>query len=372
MKTHRSIAASLLAAVVLSPAAGSAAPPAPLQAASPAPPQTIPSAPPPTTSPAPPQADALSRTARELFAKGEEAWMQGKYDQCHAWFLAAWSLRPHRQIAGNLAACAVKVGRYRDAAEHLAFLMKETPDGKLTPAQRALFDEALKHIAVVQVDAKPGATVLVDGEVVGKAPLPAPLYLEPGEHTLEARSRAGAVAEQATQLDAGTQREVSLHPPVPEATSAPPPAEPVPRPVAPPPPPPPDTPVRDGVVIGGLALGGAAIATSVVLVLVSSSKSEEVNDATRSIAMDGGANACNDPSFSRARCDALADAYIAEGTTRNLALTALVTAGAALGGAALTYALWPVDTPRAPASRGVRIAPAVTAQSAGLTIGGAF
>ncbi|WP_438033784.1 hypothetical protein [Sorangium sp. So ce204] len=359
MKSRRSIAASLLAALVLSPATGSAAPPAPPQA----------------TSPAPAQADAMSRAARDMSAKGEEAWMQGKYDLCHAWFLAAWSIRPHRQIAGNLAACELKVGRYRDAAEHLAFLMRPTPDGKPTPLSqehRALLDEAMAKIAVLQIDAEPGTTVVLDGNIVGQAPLPTPLYLEPGEHTIEGQSRAGAQAQFPLRLAPGTQRNIELHPPAPKPTPTTPVPAPAPPPVTPTPAQaPPDTRVRDGVVIGGLALGGAAIAAGVVLAVVSNSKSGEADDALHSIVKDGGINACNDPAF-RARCDTLADAYIAEGTTRNLAITGFVTAGAALGGAALASVMWPVGTPRTATSRGVRIVPAITTQSAGLSIGGVF
>ncbi|WP_437763330.1 PEGA domain-containing protein [Sorangium sp. So ce281] len=312
-----------------------------------------------------------------------EAWNQRRYEECRASLLAAWSIKPYRQIAGNLGACEIKLGLYRDAAEHLWHLTQPTPDGKrseLSQEHRRLFDEALAKVAAVNIDVEHGATVLIDGKTVGQAPLSAPVYLEPGEHSLEARTGAGATTQISVRFDAGTQRNLTLHPRMPKAAEAPStphdtrPAAPPPVAAAPPlapPPPPPDTRVRDGVVIGGLALGGVALAAGVVLAVVSNGKSEEVNDATRSIAMNGDANACNDPAF-RARCDALDDAYIAEGTTRNLSIAALVTAGAAIGGAALTYALWPDEAPRVAASRGVRIAPAVTAQSAGLSIGGAF
>ncbi|AUX24126.1 uncharacterized protein SOCEGT47_046620 [Sorangium cellulosum] len=360
--THRSIAASLLAAFLLSPAAGSAVPPAPSQA----------------TSPAPPQADTLSRTAHEMLAKGAEAWNQRRYDACRAWLLAAWSIKPHRQIAGNLAACEIKLGLFRDAAEHLSFLTQATADGKrgeLSPEHRRLFDDALSKIAVLNIDAEPGATVLIDGKAVGQAPLSAPVYLEPGTHTLEARSRSGSTAEFSRRFEAGAQKTLTLHPPMPNAEVAPPPPPPAPA-AAPPPPvapaPPPDTRVRDGVVIGGLALGGAAVAAGVVLAIVSNGKSEDAEDAVRSMAKDGGMSACKDPAF-RARCDALADTYIAKGTTRNLAIAAFATAGAALGGAAIASVLWPVGAPQAEAGRGgVHLAPRITAQGAGLTIGGAF
>lgn len=374
MKIHRPIASLLVAALLLPPATGSAAPPT---AGSPAP-----TTPPRAAPPAPPKEDAVSATARELFAKGVAAWNQRKYEECRAAHLAAWSIKPYRQIAGNLAACEIKLGLYRDAAEHLSALTQPAADGtraELSAEHRRLFDEALAKIAAVTVEAEPGATVLIDGKAVGQAPLPAPVYLEPGEHTLEARSQLGSTGQFSKRFEAGAQKALMLHPPTPKAEVASPPPAAAPAAAAAPPPsppvaptPPPDTRVRDGVVIGGLALSGAAIAAGVVLSIVSHGKSEEVNDATRSIAMNGDANACNDPNFSRARCDALDDAYIAEGTTRNLSIAAFVTAGAALGGAALAYALWPDGAPRTAASRGVHIAPTVTAQSAGLTIGGAF
>ncbi|WP_437896215.1 hypothetical protein [Sorangium sp. So ce124] len=372
MKIHRPIAALLVAALLLPPTAASAAPPAAGSPALPAPPKTAP--------PAPPKEDAISAMARELFAKGVAAWNQRKYEECRASHLAAWSIKPYRQIAGNLAACEVKLGLYRDAAEHLSALTQPAADGtraELSLEHRRLFDEALAKIAVVDIDVEPGATVLVDGKAVGQAPLPAPLFLEPGEHMLEARTGTGAVAQIKERFEAGTQRNIALQPRMPQAattatttptaaTSAPPPVAPTAPPVAPP-----DTRVRDGVVIGGLALGGAALAAGVALAVVSNGKSEEADEALHSVVKDGGVNACSDPAF-RARCDALADANSAEGTTWRLAIAGFVTAGAVLGGTALASVFWPVETPRAAASHAVHIAPVVTAQSAGFTIGGAF
>ncbi|WP_437585616.1 hypothetical protein [Sorangium sp. So ce1000] len=377
MKSRRPIASLLVAALLLPPATGSAAPPT---AGSPAPPT-----PPRAAPPAPPKEDAVSATARELAAKGVAAWNQRKYEECRAAHLAAWSIKPYRQIAGNLGACEIKLGLYRDAAEHLSTLTQPAADGtraELSAEHRRLFDEALAKIAVVNIDVEPGATVLVDGKAVGQAPLPAPLFLEPGEHSLEARTGTGAIAQSTTvRFEAGTQRNLALHPRMPQAATAataattPMPTAATTTPAAAPPPiapaPPPDTRVRDGVVIGGLALGGAAIAAGVVLAVVSNGKSEEANDMRYSIAKYGGFDACEKPAF-RSQCDALDDANSAEMTTRDLTIAALVTAGAALGGAALTYVLWPVGAPQTASSRDMRITPTITTQSAGLTIGGAF
>ncbi|AUX34345.1 uncharacterized protein SOCE836_065170 [Sorangium cellulosum] len=200
MKIHRPIAALLLAASLLASAAASAAPPTP------------------------PQEDALSATARDLFAKGAEAWNQRRYDECRASLLAAWSIKPYRQIAGNLGACEIKLGLYRDAAEHLSVLTRAAPDGKpaeLSPEHRRLFDEALSKVAAVQIEVEPGATVLIDGKAVGQAPLSAPVYLEPGEHALEARTGTGAVTQISVRFEAGTQRKLLLHPQLPPAAEAP-------------------------------------------------------------------------------------------------------------------------------------------------------
>src|SRR6185437_10486880 len=100
---------------------------------------------PSTPPPAGPKSDARTDQARELHIKGVALYEQGQFDKAEAAFLAAWALKKHYQIASNLGACEMKLGRFRDAAEHLAFFLREQPstgnpeDRKRT---QALFDEA--------------------------------------------------------------------------------------------------------------------------------------------------------------------------------------------------------------------------------------
>jgi hypothetical protein len=61
----------------------------------------------------------------------------------------------------------------------------------------------------VTVDGGAGAEVFVDGNPEGTAPLPGPVYLEPGNHNIEAR-RAGQTASQAVTATAGQSTAVSL------------------------------------------------------------------------------------------------------------------------------------------------------------------
>src|SRR5277367_3234909 len=84
--------------------------------------------------------DAMTDTARELFMKGAKAAEQQKWDQCRAAMLAAFAIKPHPQVAGNLAGCELKLKLYRDAAEHLAYFLRELkPDA---PAERRVNGEA--------------------------------------------------------------------------------------------------------------------------------------------------------------------------------------------------------------------------------------
>jgi hypothetical protein len=136
--------------------------------------------------------DALSETARELFTKGAKAWEQDKWDQCRAALLAAWGIKKHAQIAANLGACELKLGLYRDAAEHLAYFLREATPEKLKEAgaaMKALLAEATAKIVTVTIKTDPpDAEVLLEGKSLGRGPFPEPMYLEPRTYVIEMRA----------------------------------------------------------------------------------------------------------------------------------------------------------------------------------------
>ena len=53
-------------------------------------------------------------------AAGKKDWTAA-----HAAFLEAWKLNEHYQIAANLGSMEIKLGRFRDAAEHLAIYLRK-------------------------------------------------------------------------------------------------------------------------------------------------------------------------------------------------------------------------------------------------------
>jgi hypothetical protein len=167
-------------------------------------------------SPASPAPDAaLDMEARDHYLAGARALDAGRHQEAYPLLLEAWNLKKHFLIAVNLGIAELELGRYRDAAEHLAYFQREaTGVGAYELRQASLMlQEARKHIGTVTVQvSEPGAEILVDGESVGTAPLGRELFLEPGERVIEARRAGFATAQAFLDLAEGSTRVVSLKP----------------------------------------------------------------------------------------------------------------------------------------------------------------
>src|SRR5262249_41965137 len=152
-------------------------------------------------------------------------------------YAAAWRVQQHWQIAGSLGHAEVALGRYRDAAEHLALFLRETHDAaSVDPRERAAlardFEAARARAGTVDVSAPAGAELLVDGALVGTAPLGAPLFVEPGKHFFDARLAGYRAHVEVRELAPGASADVAVRL----------------APVAPPPPPAPPPPDRRAAV----------------------------------------------------------------------------------------------------------------------------
>jgi hypothetical protein len=305
----------------------------------------------PTGIPAPPD-EALSETARELFAKGVNAARQQRWDQCHAAFLAAYGVKPHPQIAGNLSACEVKLGMYRDAAEHVSiFLRAQRPDAP--PERRAAADAVLREasakIAIVQLYADPtGAEVRLDGRSIGNAPLPLPLFLDPGVHVVEVRQEGFVTVKHPVNARAGNSTEIKIE----LAPVA------VPKPI--------DTTttlrrsVVPGIVLGAVAVAGLATGTGLYV----ASTGDRSTADTLTNAILGAKHSCvpRAPNFD-SRCSQAHSAASSSDALHNAGVATLIGAGAVAVAAGLSF-VWP-------ASR-VTVAPAAGRSGAGLWAQGSF
>jgi hypothetical protein len=160
-----------------------------------------------------PSGDANVQTA-VLYRTGVSASDEGRSDDARVFFLAAWRMKQHWQIAANLAAAEARTGRHRDAAEHFEFALR-TGLNELSPQERQRIQELLNksraHIGALTIQVNvPQAEVLVDGVVVGKSPLTAPIFVEPGARTIEARRHGYTQTSVQRQLAAGAVGSVEL------------------------------------------------------------------------------------------------------------------------------------------------------------------
>lgn len=193
--TRRTRATRLLAAAAAVLALASAAPPASAQDA-------------------PPAGDVTKDATTMLYNAGIDAAKAGQWEKAYESFLAAFKIKQHPQIAVNLGRAAVKTGRPREAAEYLTFFLRETKEqvgNQDRAAIQQLLLEAKAKIGtlIVKVN-KPGADVVVDGKVVGQAPLRDDVFVEPGKHTVEARLGKEQAEAVTVELGAGDSRQVGL------------------------------------------------------------------------------------------------------------------------------------------------------------------
>lgn len=146
------------------------------------------------------------KTAGQFFEEGTKAADAGRWEEARTAFTEAWKLKQHWQIAAHLGRAELMAGRYPDAAEHLSYFLREAKgvsedDRKHT---QEMLDQALTKVGAVTVSVNvEGAEVLVDGRVVGKAPIERPVFVEPGKRVFEARREGYATARVTEEVRAG-------------------------------------------------------------------------------------------------------------------------------------------------------------------------
>lgn len=305
--------------------------------------------------------------AASVYREGVSAAREGRWQEAYRAYLEAWKIKRHFQIAANLARAELKLGKHRDAAEHIAFFLREAED--VSEADRALarrmLDEARAHVATLTlVVSRAGATVLVDGAAVGTSPLGREVYVEPGERRLEARLEGESPAQASLALAPGASQEVELRFAERAAAEAAIPARP-PAPLRRPPAAPAhgaSGPSMALVAAGGAATGLAAGTAVVLTVLADRSARSGSNAAVP------GADACysSGPGApDHRRCLEVHEHRTEAARLHNISRGAFVAAGA-LGAATLGYALY--GALRSDSEPAVTVVPVALAPGAGVSL----
>lgn len=326
-----------------------------------------------------------TQQADEHFHKGKELMASGRVKEAREEYLTAFRLRRSYDVAGNLGSAELTLGFPRDAAEHLLFALHHYAASGTTAAQletaKQRFAEAERQVGRLKVSVSMnGADVLVDGTVVGRAPLDEDVFVEPGERTVEARLAGYEPAKQTIKSGKGTAQLVTLKltvadpPPVPTASAVP--LASASATALPPPVPSgstaPIVPVVAGgpskpVLITGGVVTGLAVMAGVVFTVLANGKASDADQQRHNLVQTQGAPACTGMNVP-ADCATLSSTTDARATMSNLAAWSFLGAGA-IGAATVIYAL---AAPKRVPQQGVRVAPIVSGTTAGITLGGVW
>ncbi|WP_437606315.1 hypothetical protein WMF20_35760 [Sorangium sp. So ce834] len=327
------------------------------------------------------QDEAMTEKVRELHKEGNAHYARGDYERARVAYLAAWALQKRLQIAGNLAEAEMKLGRFREAAKHLAYYLREAPKEQPPPppaemkAAEALYAAARAQVGELSIATlENGAEILVDGEVVGVAPLPAPVFVEPGMHTVSAR-RGNRFGARQVRVDKGGAAavEVELADGNLGASMTPPRAE--PQDSAAPEPPASAAPERPAggarlpvvpMVIGG-ALGVVGLGVGVGFTLAANAKGTEIDGPLR--VGDGNRSACYQSRS--AACARLGDAVDELDAFTSAAVVGYVVGGAAIAATA-GYVLWSRSAGDSQGKAQVTAAPWFAPGGGGVGVAGRF
>jgi tetratricopeptide (TPR) repeat protein len=310
--------------------------------------------------------------ARHLYDEAIQYGKRGEYRKAKASLSAAWALLKSWEIAVNLGSAEMRLGQYRDAAEHLAWgirdgSMKEGEHyGPLVKA-KTLLTEAAAHVGQLKLVAdEPNASIFVDDDVVGKSPLVDPLYLDPGTHVVTARpansERASLKLEVRIQAGDALERYLrfsTTHASVERASES---ADPAPVPAAAPR----DSSLFEPRTAVPMTLGGlAAISSGVALAFTI--KGSAANASATDWAMRTGGN-CDSPTPA---CNGLADARERRNDANRIANVAWVGAGVFGVATLATVLFWP-KTASPLTSAKLRIAPRTGDDMRGVMVMGTF
>ncbi|WP_437292269.1 PEGA domain-containing protein [Sorangium sp. So ce406] len=158
--------------------------------------------------------DEVTR-ADAFYRRGLRLYSDKKYVEAEKELESAWELNPTFDVAYNLGNTKYQLKKHREAATYLSFALRNWPlvktVAKLKPTAEQRFAESRAQVGAVAVTVGvAGAEVLVDGKAVGRAPLGGEVFVEPGEHEVEARQAGYAPASQKVTVAKGGAVEVKL------------------------------------------------------------------------------------------------------------------------------------------------------------------
>lgn len=270
---------------------------------------------------------AAEPEAGDTLADGQRLAAVGRWEDARRALDAAWAREHSPQIAAALGHAELQLGLPVRAAEHLSLALESMSDAdRSRPEVFVDLFEARRLVGTLRISTRPGATVSLDGKVVGQAPIERSLFVDAGRHAIHVELEGFVPVERSVEAHMGDDIradvglvQVAPKPLVPLA------AEPAQAPTSP---------GKNPWLIGAGAVAGTA---------------------TLAVGIGYGIAAIT----SEHRVD-----------HNNINAGVFSTIGGALLAATLTYALWPTGAP--PSRTGLSTSPVVFNSGGGLTVHSSF
>lgn len=191
------------------PATGQKPAPKPPAAKTPPAPAPKPAQPPQLAQPAQP---AQVEEAKRHFEQAVALFNDGNYSAALAEFQAAYQARPAPQVLYNIGLTEKALFRYPEAIDALNRYLAGSPN--LAPEARARTLELIGEMKALLADVTlsvtpPGATITVDGRVLGQAPLPV-VQLAAGAHSIEVAKDGYRAERRDLMVTAGVPAKMSV------------------------------------------------------------------------------------------------------------------------------------------------------------------
>src|SRR6188768_4332133 len=160
---------------------------------------------------------------RTLYQQGKEAIKAQRWVDAKTKLTDAWTIRPSYDVALSLSQAEYNLEHFAESAQYLAYYFRNVSakenENNLANAKQA-FEAAKAKAGSVAVTAPRGAEILVDGKVVGTAPMDTNAFVRPGKRIFEARLGEAKV-QQELQAVAGQEQQLTLKFEEPTASAGP-------------------------------------------------------------------------------------------------------------------------------------------------------